>query len=261
MQANTLALNPIPDKNALSTFNEDLEAKCKLHALNEHVLVSALNELDEIHPFHEELYWLTLARINELALICAGNYADCCELALAGDLLVNPRLILVHVRGKRFPVLKDRHMALTEQFKSVGETKGEIIDWLKRHALVEIKTEALLPQLFERLWRSGRISEWYLESISERGTRIADLSGLLGCGRFRDGTALIEWLRNAGEGERELLESKLCRFDPGLFFQLGQDIRILAEDPSYNSRFLNSVQLEEVFCANSPLNDDAVYIL
>ena len=254
MQSNTLVLNLIPDKNSILAFNEEIESKCELHELNEDFLVNALNALDEIHTFHEELYWLTLARINELALLCAGNYADCCELGLVGDLLVNPRLILIHVRGERFPVVKDRHTPLTEQFKSVGKTKGEIIDWLKKQTLVEIKTEALLPQLFERLWRSGWINEWYLESVSERGTRIADLSGLLGCGQFKDGTALIGWLRNASEGDRVLMESKLCRFDSELFFQLGQDIRILAEDPSHNSRFLNNRHGNEAFGVQFSLN-------
>ena len=72
-------------------FNELLDSKANLFSLNERVIEDLIEELDEITPIKDQGYWLTLTRINELALVCAGNYADNCEFSLVGDLLVNPR--------------------------------------------------------------------------------------------------------------------------------------------------------------------------
>ena len=112
-------------------FNRIMEEKAALHNLNEKRLVQFLDLLEKTSLIYDDLYWLSLARINELAILCAGNYAESCEFTLAGDLLMNPRLILIHVRGCPQPVVKERHTALTEQFSPYGPHKrrrGSVVE-------------------------------------------------------------------------------------------------------------------------------------
>jgi hypothetical protein len=109
--------------DGIFAFNLKLDSLSKISSLNENVLEEMLGQLNGYRGAEDDLYWLTLARINELVLVCAGNYANNCEFRLVGDLLLNPRCILVHVRGSLQPVRKIRHMALTEHFRHVAETR------------------------------------------------------------------------------------------------------------------------------------------
>jgi len=90
--------------NSLLDYNLCLN-DCVAYELNEKFIESKIDELDEIQD-SGFIYQLTQARITELALICAGNYADNFELTAAGDLLANPRCIRVHINGVKTPVNK-----------------------------------------------------------------------------------------------------------------------------------------------------------
>ncbi|HMK65718.1 MAG TPA: hypothetical protein VK564_07965, partial [Thermodesulfobacteriota bacterium] len=116
-------------------------------------------------------YWLTLARIYELALLCAENYANNAELALVGDLLFNPRLILVHVKGQPRPIPKNRHISLREQFKSIPD----VIQWLKTETTLETKKDAIIPHLHKKMEQSGSFSQEYFDFMNNRQKQIADL--------------------------------------------------------------------------------------
>lgn len=129
--------------------------------------------MDNLVFIRDVSYWLTLARINELALLCTENYANNGEIALVGDLLLNPRLILIHVRGQNRPIIKKRHTPLTEQFGSVAETYPEVVQWLKTETSLEIKTPALLPYLHQKLEGAGCFSKEYFNALDKRKTRIA----------------------------------------------------------------------------------------
>jgi hypothetical protein len=59
----------------LVDFNDSLEEVSSVISLNEGLLEQKVSELEEIGPINGELYWLILARLNELTLLCAGNYA------------------------------------------------------------------------------------------------------------------------------------------------------------------------------------------
>lgn len=94
----------------LSDFNTSLEKEGSPSRLNEDFIECKLCDLGQIEADCSEsygIYWLTYARLFELALLCAGNYADHFEFAAAGDLLVNPRLILIHLKSGRSVVKKD----------------------------------------------------------------------------------------------------------------------------------------------------------
>lgn len=220
-------------------FNLELDSISKTSNLNERLIEDLLGRLNGHPEIVGDLYWLTLARINELALLCAGSYADNCEFRLAGDLSLNPRLVLIHVRGTSQPVEKIRHMALTEQFQHVADSHLGVIQWLKKETLQEIKKEALLPHLSKILESFGRIKRAYLDSVMARRTRIAALTGFLASSGFKDGADLHQWMKEADRGDRRLVESMLCRFDHGIFFEMGKDIRLLSEDPFHRSRFLS----------------------
>ncbi len=220
-------------------FNDLLDAKANLFSLNERVLEDLIGELDEMTPIKDHGYWLTLARINELALVCAGNYADNCEFSLVGDLLVNPRLVLVHVSGLTQPLMKKRHSPLSEQFQQAENDLHQVRQWLKRETRVEVKTEALLPELRKRLENSGHIPLEYLDSVEQRKRRLADLIGFLASAGISDNLALHAWRKNASPADRELLESGLCRLDFESFFEIGRLFREWAQNlPTSSEIFL-----------------------
>jgi hypothetical protein len=225
----------------LLNFNELLDSKANLFLLNESVIESLMGELDEITPIKDQGYWLTLARINELALVCAGNYADNCEFSLVGALLVNPRLVLVHVSRLNQPLIKKRHIPLSEQFQQGENDLHQVRQWLKKETRVEVKTDALLPELRKRLENSGHIPFEYLDSVEQRKRRLADLIGFLSSAGISDNLALHAWRKNASPADRALLESGLCHFDFEYFFEIGRLFREWAQSlPTSGEIFLTS---------------------
>jgi hypothetical protein len=223
----------------LLNFNELLDSKANLFLLNESVIEALMGELDEITLIKDQGYWLTLARINELALVCAGNYADNCEYSLVGDLLVNPRLVLVHVSGLNQPLIKKRHIPLSEQFQQVENEPLRVRQWLARETRVEVKTEALLPDLRKRLENSDHIPREYLDSDEQRKRRLADLIGFLASAGISDNLSLHSWRKNASPADRAFLESGLCRFDFEYFFEIGRLFREWAQGlPTSDEIFL-----------------------
>jgi len=92
-----------------------------------------------------QCFWLFLARINELALLCASRYVDCCEFSAAHEFLVEPNCVLLQVKEGRTLVSQDG-----------GGRAG-----------------TLLRCLYDLLKRSGYLTEDYLLSISRRAEKIA----------------------------------------------------------------------------------------
>ncbi len=238
MHQNLASNTLVEHQNAILDFNRMMEEKAAVHNLNEEKLIQFLDCLEETSFVHDHFYWLSLARINELVLLCAGNYAESCEFTLTGDLLLNPRRILIHIRGRQQPIVKERHTALTEQFSHTALTRGGVVQWLKAQTILETRTEALLPDLLSRLKISGFFHDSYLASIESREKRVADLCAYLACQQFENGADFTEWLRNADPSERDFMKSRLCRFDFSLFDLLGDDIRRMADNPLYESSFL-----------------------
>ena len=222
----------------LFDYNCSLEEAFSAISLNEKFLEQKACELEEIGQIGEDLYWLTLARLNELALLCAGNYADNFEFTAAGDLLVNPRLILVHVKNRIRPVIKKRHSRISDQFKNVATTRGEVIQWLKKETFLEIKKEPLLPYLYVSLKNSGYMSQEYLLSTDRRMRQIADVIVLLWSLHLPNGQDFHQWLQHTTQSEREFITSRLCQFDTRTFYDLGHDFHQLIQCEGYKSKFL-----------------------
>jgi hypothetical protein len=223
---------------ALIDYNYSLEKDSLVSSLNEKFLEQKVSELKEIDSIREELYWLTFARLDELTLFCAGNYADNFEFTAAGDLLVNPGLILVHVRGRIRPMIKKRHSRITDQFGNVASTKKGVIQWLKNETLLEIKKEPLLPYLYESLKNSGYMAQEYLYSIDRRIQQIADVIVHLWSWHLPNSHDFHQRLQHTTQSEREFIKSKLCRFDKRTFYNLGHDFHQIIQFEGYKSKFL-----------------------
>jgi len=217
--------------NELLYFNALLDQKSQFFSLNEADLENLIDQLGEKSVLKEEIYWLTMARINELVLLCAGNYANNAEFSLMGDLLLNPRLILIHIRGQNRSVVKERHTLLTDQFRHMAESKTDIVQWLRKETIVEIKMKALLPHLFQELEVSGFIHRKYLESVKTRTQQIAEWVGFLHSGGLLNSVSIYNWLSNASPSDRKMFDSKRIRLDLEPFWKLGRQIKVLARTP------------------------------
>ena len=215
------------DLSFLLEFNRDLDTNAKLSRLNEEYLEQRMEELDEHVPVCKDVYEHTRARLHELLLLCAANYANNCEYAAMGDLLFNPRLALVHVRRRHEPVVKERHMPLSEQFSEMAGTRMEVVRWLKEQTTIEMKKKALIPHSYEILERCGFLSREYLDSLRGRAVQIADLSAFLCSRGFKERLELDACLRSASQGDRALIESRLIRLDWRGFRKLGALIDVM----------------------------------
>ena len=223
--------------NLILYFNYLLDKKSNYFFLNEDTLENLLDQLNNLVMIKDVSYWLTVARINELALLCTENYANNGELNLVGDLLLNPRLILIHLRGQNRPLIKKRHTPLTEQFRFVAESFPEVVQWLKAETSLEIKTEALLPFLHKKLEESGYFRKEFFNFLNKRKTRIAELTGFLAAAGISDSLDLYLWRKNVRPSDRELMESRFCCCNLDRFLELGHQVRKLAQGPSMPARF------------------------
>jgi hypothetical protein len=222
----------------LVDYNRSLEENASIVRLNECFLEEKTNELEKIDPICEDLYWLTFARLNELALFCTGNYADNMEFTSVGDFLVNPRLVLIHLKNRNQPVIKKRHTKLTEQFQNVAPKKIGVIHWLKNETTLEIKEKPLLPYLHDVMKDSGYVSKNYLDSVDKRLKKIADAVGFFACLDFVDSYDFHTRLQNTPEPEKEFIKSNLCKLDTNTFDDLGFDFYQLLQNSNYQSLFL-----------------------
>ena len=211
----------------LFRFNRDLDRNAHLSRLNEKYLEQRIEELDEQRPTSVELYEHTRARLHELLLICAANYANNCEYGALGDLMFNPRLTLVHIRGRHEHVVKERHKPLTEQFRDRAGRPSEVVLWLKKETTLQRKKQPLIPHSYEILERCRFVSKGYLDSARSRAVQIADLSAFLSCRGFKDRLELEDWLRSASPSDRALMESRLLPLDWRMFRELGSLVYLM----------------------------------
>lgn len=206
-------------------FNQALDDIVRTGLANEPFLNSKFHELEGMGPADPDyFYWVSLARLNELALLCAGNYADNCEFSAAGDLLVNPRLILVRSTVWPFAVKKLRHGRVTDQFVRMGKTREEVIQWVKNEVRFETVEAPLLPHLLELLKCSRHFTDAYLDSVGTRMQNIADTIIFLSSWRISSIEDLHIRLRTVSPSERRSIESNLCRFDATVFHALGKEL-------------------------------------
>jgi len=192
-------------------------------------------------------FWLTAARVAELALLCAGNYADCAEFTLAGDLLVNPLKIEIDFNESRKPVLKWRHGRFSDQVAEALDL-DPTGSMKTGGAYPVIRRPALLPELRQRLDAGGMLSTDYLQSIDRRMESITETLSFMAAWQIRDGADLCLRIKAAKGHEKCLVQNALCRFQSGIFQRIGTDLRRIANRRQAWSGFLAAVPLRETAC-------------
>jgi hypothetical protein len=232
------AFRPGFREQALAAYNLALDREASDSRLNESFLEQKLVELEAIEVSAPGPYWLTMARLTELTVLCAGMYADSGELQAVGDLLVNPRRILVHVRGKAEPIAKVRHRRLTDQFSHMSSDRYGVIDWLKRETTLEVQKPPLLVELYKTLFDSGFMSVEYMSDLDRRMTQIANTAAFVGTCHFPTDMDFVQYVHASPEAEREFILSNLCGFHRDRFDELGRETIQALYFPHHKSRFL-----------------------
>lgn len=218
-------------------FTMDLQEQIFDHYLNEKIIVNQMERLESPMKFDGsvEIYWLSMSRIMELALLCAGNYADFGLICEAGDLMVNPRHTEVHINGAWEPVKVKRHERMTEQFKDYAPAGTSVREWLRDNThLVHVKGP-LIPDLYDMMKGAGMLSESYLSSVYLRMQKISETMTFVMQGQMMDPNYPLSGVHPE---EKEFVEGNLCRYNSRKFHQIGLDIDELLKDENYCSSFL-----------------------
>ena len=208
-----------PTVRRYGDLNRLLDQQVVPYTVNENQIAAWREMAGRLGPPHSACYWLLMARLAELTLMLAGHYADCGEIGAAGDLLVNPRRIEIHLRGVDRPVVKDRHRGLSEQLNPGGLSFVAFTGWFRRNAISRIVEPALLPDFVTCLKDSGWLSETFLNALQDRIAQVADAM------RFASTGAA---LRATGQ----------CRFNDATYRLLGRHIARTCSEPAYGSTFL-----------------------
>lgn len=233
----------------LESLNDQLEAYFIKGWVSEALLSDCCLEVERHHDPSDPVFWLLLVRLNEAALLTAGNYADAAEFEAAGDLLVNPRKTDVYIKGTPGPIRKHRHGRISDQFNTFGIPSPDFIGWFSRNAVVRHTQPPLLPYLMTKLETSDFISGSYLSSCRVRMNKIAETINFF----MAWGISSFEELASRREGwdpqTLKFVEGHLCRFSPDGFFKLCDTIRPHANMRQLRQSFQDAVHNYPEFCA------------
>ena len=234
----TLQLDVRPAVWRYRSLNRLLDQQVVPYTVNETRIAAFREMVCRLETPPSACYWLLMARLAELTLLCAGHYADCGEIGAAGDLLVNPRRVEIHVRGADRPLLKDRHRRLSEQFNPRGLSLPEFTDWFRRNAFSRIVEPALLPDFLARLQGSGWLSETFLSALQDRMSQVADTMRFASTGRTADlpgGGQALGPARLASGGFRA---AQRYHLNDATYRRLGRHIERTCCNPAYRSAYL-----------------------
>lgn len=227
------------ERNLILILNEALDNLHVPYEVNEQTIEEFLHSLETYNTTDRPVYWLMMARLFELSLICAGHYADNCEFSAAGDLLVNPRKVLIHRRDYPHPLVKQRHGRLTEQLNKEEKCREFILIQVKNNVRIEVAKPAILPYLFEQMKQSRQLASWYLHDAQERMKKIADTIGFLSAWSLSKFEVLHSRLQKMSAEMRGFVADHQCNFDTCYFVGLGRKIpKIIGNSEEY-SEFLS----------------------
>ena len=207
------------------------------HHLKEEFLVYQVEQLGSSVQFDGsvKIYWLCMSRVMELALLCAGNFADFGHIREVADLMVNPRHTEIHIDGIWEPVRVNRYGRITEQFTEYAPAGKNVGEWLRDNThLVHVKGP-LIPDLYDMLEGADMLSETYLSSVYLRIQKISKTMTFILQGQTIDPNYPLSGVIPEEKG---FVEANLCRYNRKKFHQIGMDIEELLNDESYSSSFL-----------------------
>jgi hypothetical protein len=228
------------ERHPILVLNDAFDNLNVPHEVNEQTIENILKDLEAFAAIDRPVYWLAMSRLLELALICAGHYADNCEFSAAGDLLVNPRKVLIYREGYPYPLVKHRHGRLTDQLNKSQMYRELILLEVKDKIHVEVVKPAVLPYLLEQLEQSCQIASWYLVDARERMKKIADTIGFLSAWSLSGFEDLHHRLQKISSDTRRFVSDHQCNFNTCYFVRLGREIsRIIENRKKYSEFFTN----------------------
>lgn len=216
-------------------INDQLDQLHQQMAATESLLWQLLADADRFQKTGEAVYWLTVMRIAELAILTAGVYADVCEFRMAGDLLANPARVLIHLKDRKRPIVKRRHVPLSVMLRKEVSSDLSFIDWFRRHVLLEMTRKALLPYLVDRLGACGPSMGGidmgrFQKQIEARMQTVADTIAFLSAWQVGNAADLYAKMQISSPETRRLVNCNLCRFEDTQFIHIGARIRHLMTD-------------------------------
>lgn len=227
------------ERNLLLFLNATLDNLHVPYEVNEQTIEKFLHSLETYNTTDRPVYWLMMARLFELSLICAGHYADNCEFSAAGDLLVTPRKVLIHRKDYPHPLVKQRHGRLTSQLNKEEKCREFILFQVKNEVKIEVAKPAILPYLFEQMKQSCQIASWYLHDAQERMKKIADTIGFLSAWSLSNFEVLHHRRQKMSAKTRCFVADHQCNFDTCYFVRLGRKIPIIIKNSEEYSEFLS----------------------
>ena len=230
----------------LFAINQKMDQTRGPHGLNEACIESLLIELEASRLEIVGLpYWLIMARLTELTLLCAGHYADSGEHGAAGDLLVNPREVCITSNLYGISFTKNRHGRLSEQLKRFNQTHHTAISL--KEVDIQIVQPALLPYFKQHLSHSGFFQQGYLNGLTRRMERIAATLGFLMAFGVDSCEVLHERMERIEKEEKRFIEENLCHFDYQHFNELGRRVRSLLAHANFSNSPLAAHSAESDF--------------
>lgn len=227
-----------PGNDPIMRLNQALGALPVPWGVNESIIESILNQWEGYGKQHLPQYWLIATRICEIAILCAGHYADNCEYTAAGDLLFNPRKILIYQKGCSHPIEKHRHGRLSDQLHGHREADQPFPIWFRDQATLRLVKPAVIPFLLTGMEQSGRIAGAYLRMVRQRMQRAADTIAFLSAWSVSRKEDLQDRMASASPETRRFIADHLCAFGDEVFKALGEEIHRACSHPGYRSRFI-----------------------
>ncbi|MGD9369250.1 MAG: hypothetical protein PVH87_26315 [Desulfobacteraceae bacterium] len=227
-----------PGNDPMARLNHALDTLPVPWGVNESIIESILYQWEQYGKQHLPQHWLIAARIFEMAILCAGHYVDNCEYTAAGDLLFNPRKILIYQKGCSHPIKKHRHGCLSDQLHGHRVADQAFPIWFRDNATLRLVRPAVIPFLQTSMEQSGRVADAYLRTVRQRMERAADTMAFLNSWSVSRQADRQDRIESASPETRRFIADHLCAFDDEVFKSLGEEIHRSCNDPGYQSRFV-----------------------
>ena len=211
-------------------FNYGLEAEGCLSRLNRPFVANSWRGLFRLKAPSDEIFWLAAARVLELALVCAGNYADCCELSAADEMLIGSGRSEVRDRAAEHGVGGNTLQRCMLHVEVLGGGHGS-----------KSAMGPALPPLIslpKTLFASGCFHRTYLDMVRDRCLAARRTVGYFRSQGLTDHKSLCRALARVAPELREQVQGQGCHFNLECFHRMGFELHQLLQGGRIHSRFL-----------------------
>lgn len=211
----------------IDLINREMERQASSGWTDEERLTRLRDLLHQTTGPKGRAFWLTLARLGELALWWTGSLADAGEFQAVGDLLFNPPRKTLYVRDRPLPLRLARHQPVTEQVRHLAPAGANLVEWLKNQTILVAEAQPLLPLLLEDLSRWPHRPPQTCQEFQLRLDRVAGALCHITSLNLPPGTSVAAHLARLPREEVQTIHGHLCRFDLERFNALGHALRDL----------------------------------